>query len=130
MKILVGIDGTSHGYDTLVYAIGEAKLKGAELTAILSRAEEETGENAIRDEEIVETARKKMQDEGMPPDVHLLVCGNRPGVDIVRFAEENSYGHTIVGSHHMSRITRILDIGTVADEVVHKAHCSVTVFRR
>jgi len=63
-----------------------------------------------------------MQDEGIEPDVHFLVRGFLPAVDIVKFAEENGYDHIIVGSHGMSGIDRIL-LGSVADGVVHRSHC-------
>jgi nucleotide-binding universal stress UspA family protein len=129
MKILVGIDGSGHSYDTLKYAISEAKSKKAKLTAVLSRVEEKTSEGAIQDRGIIERVEKIMQDEGIEPDAHLLVRGFSPAVDIVKFAEENNYDQIIVGSHGLSGITRIL-LGSVADEVVHKAHCPVTVFRR
>ena len=52
MKILVGIDGSDHSFDTLNYAISEAKSKNAKLTAILSRSEVKTGEEAIQDRKI------------------------------------------------------------------------------
>ena len=129
MKILVGIDGSSHSYDTLKYAISEAKIKKAKLTAVLSRHDVKTGEETIRDREFLEKAKKMMQDEGIEADVHLLVRGFSSAVDIVKFAEENGYDHIIVGSHGISGITRIL-LGSVADEVVRKVHCPVTVFRK
>ncbi|MFQ5820378.1 MAG: universal stress protein [Candidatus Heimdallarchaeota archaeon] len=129
MKILVGIDGFSHSYEALEYAIGEAKIKNTKLTVVLSRREERTGEDAIRDREFLERAQKMMRDKGIEPDSHLLVRGFSPAVDIVKFAEDNSYEHIIEGSHGRSGITRII-LGSVVDEVVHKAHCPVTVFRK
>ena len=128
MKILVGIDGSNHSYNTLKYAISEAKLKKAKLSAVLSKTGNESNEEIIRGEETKKTAEKMMQDEEIEPDVHFLVRGNPPAIDIVKFAEENDYDHIIVGSHGRSGITRIL-LGSVAEEVIRKAHCPVTVFR-
>jgi nucleotide-binding universal stress UspA family protein len=129
MKILVGIDGSDHGWDTLKYAISEAKSKKAKLTAVHSQLGKwrKTAEEAWA-RETLEKAKKIMQDEGIEPDVHFLVRGFLPAVDIVKFAEENGYDHIIVGSHGMSGIDRIL-LGSVADGVVHRSHCPVTVFR-
>ena len=129
MRILVGIDGSHHSYDTLRYAINEAKLKNAKLSVVLSRDKEKTGADAIRDEKIMESAEKIIRKEGIEPDAHLLVRGLSPAVDIVRFAEENNCDQIIVGSRGLSGIARVL-IGSVADEVVHKAHCPVTVYRK
>ena len=131
MKILVGIDGSDHSYDTLKYAISEAKIKKAKLTVILSQVGKgkETAEEVVRAREALEKAKKIMKDKGIEPDAELLVRGFSPAVDIVKFAEENGFDHIIVGSHGVSGITRVL-LGSVAEEVMRKAHCSVTVFRR
>ena len=69
-----------------------------------------------------------MQNEGIEPDAHLLIRELPPAIDLVKFAEENGYDQIIVGSRGLSGITRIL-LGSVADEVVRKVHCPVTVFR-
>lgn len=129
MKILVGVDGSNHSYETLKYAISEAKTKKAKLTVVLSKTGKESNEEIIRAETDIKTAEKMMQDAGIKPDAHFLVRGSPPAIDIVKFAEENGYDHIIVGSYGLSGITRIL-LGSVADEVVHKAHCPVTVFRK
>ena len=65
----------------------------------------------------------------MEPDAHELFSWLSPAVDIVRYAEENGYDHIIVGCRGKSGITRIT-LGSVAEEVVRKAHCPVTVFRQ
>jgi nucleotide-binding universal stress UspA family protein len=129
MKILVGIDGSAISFDTLKYAIDESKLKEAKLSAILSKTGNESDEEKINARDKIKTAEKMFQDEGLEPDVHFLVRGNSPTVDIVKFAEENSYDLIIVGSHGRSGITRVL-LGSVAEGVIRKAHCPVTVFRK
>jgi len=115
----------------LKYAISEAKIKKAKLTAILSQfgKGKETTEEVIQAREFLEKAEKMMKDARIEADARLLVRGNPPAIDIVKFAEENGYDQIIVGSHGISGITRIL-LGSVAEEVVRKAHCPVTVFRK
>jgi len=131
MKILVGIDGSSDSYDTLKYAISEVKMKNAKLTAVYSQfgRGKETVEEVERGRDIIKRAEKMMRDGGIEPDARLLVRGLPPAVDIVKFAEENGYDQIIIGSRGLSGITRIL-LGSVADEVLRKAHCPVTVFRK
>lgn len=131
MKILVGIDGSSNSYDTLKYAISEAKMKRAKLTAVYSQIGKgkETEEEVRQGREIIKRAEKMMQDEGIEPDARLIMRGLPPAIDLVRFAEENGYDQIVIGSRGLSGITRIL-LGSVADEVVRKAHCPVTVFRK
>jgi nucleotide-binding universal stress UspA family protein len=129
MKILVGIDGSDISYDALRYAIGEAKLKEAKLSVVFSKTGNESDEEIIHARDKIKMTEKILHDNGIEPDVHFLVRGNPPAVDIVKFAEENGYDHITVGSHGRSGITRIL-LGSVAEEVIRKAHCPVTVFRK
>lgn len=58
----------------------------------------------------------------------MLVRGNDPDVDIVKFAEENDFNHIFLGSRGRSGLERIL-FGSVAESVVEKAHCCVTIVR-
>lgn len=130
MKILVGVDGSNHSYEALKYAIGEAKLKNAELTAVLSLVEAKTREEAQQHQNTIKQARELMHGAGMEPDARFLVRAGTisPAEDIIQFAEENGYDQIIVGSHGRTGISRIL-LGSVAEEVVRKARCPVTVFR-
>ena len=131
MKILVGVDGSDHSYEALKYAIGEAQQKNAELTAVLSLVETKTREEAQQHQNTIKQARDLMRGAGMEPDARFLVRAGTLSAaeDIIQFAEANGYDQIIVGSHGRTGISRIL-LGSVADEVVRRARCPVTVFRR
>lgn len=58
----------------------------------------------------------------------MLVRGYEPDVDIVKFAEERGYNHIIIGNKGASGLVRTL-LGGVAEGIVKKAHCAVTVVR-
>ncbi len=89
-------------------------------------------------------ARVKAGD--LPPDKELLAAlktalqhkllsvrlvrayGNDPAEAIVSYAERNGYHHIIVGSEGRTGAKRML-LGSVAEDVVTRAHCPVTVVR-
>ena len=131
MKILVGVDGSDHSYEALKYAIGEAQQKNAELTAVLSLVETKTREEAQQHQNTIKQTRDLMRSAGMEPDARFLVrAGTLSAAEhIIQFAEANGYDQIIVGSHGRTGISKIL-LGSVADEVVRRARCPVTVFRR
>lgn len=62
-------------------------------------------------------------------DVKLVrAFGADPAEAIVDYAERNSYHHIIVGSEGRTGAKRML-LGSVAADVVVRAHCPVTVVR-
>jgi len=54
--------------------------------------------------------------------------GSDPAEAIVGYAERNGYHHIIVGSEGRTGAKRML-LGSVAEDVVTRAHCPVTVAR-
>jgi nucleotide-binding universal stress UspA family protein len=53
---------------------------------------------------------------------------DRPARAIVDYAEEHDVAHTVVGSHGRTGVTRVL-LGSVAENVMRRAPCPVTVVR-
>jgi nucleotide-binding universal stress UspA family protein len=47
---------------------------------------------------------------------------------VIDYAEKEDFGHIVMGSMGRTGVSRIL-LGSVASEVVHKAHCPVTIVR-
>jgi nucleotide-binding universal stress UspA family protein len=88
----------------------------------------------------------KVKAEVLPPDKELLAAlktalqhkllsirlvrayGSDPAEAIVGYAERNGYHHIIVGSEGRTGAKRML-LGSVAEDVVTRAHCPVTVVR-
>jgi nucleotide-binding universal stress UspA family protein len=52
----------------------------------------------------------------------------QPARGIVEFVEENPVDHVVMGSHGRSGISRLL-VGSVAEKVVRRAPCPVTIVR-
>lgn len=125
-KILVGIDDSNESWKALQYAINEAKQKEVEgITVVHSK---ERGKQARSGKGILKEAKEFGKEEGISVVTQLLTEAYDPDVNIVKFAEENYFNHIIVGSKGRSGIQRIL-LGSVAEGIVEKAHCPVTVFR-
>ena len=88
----------------------------------------------------------KVKAEDLPPDRELLSAlqtalqnnllrinlvrayGDDPAEAIVSYAERNGYHHIVVGSEGRTGAKRML-LGSVAEDIVTRAHCPVTVVR-
>ena len=128
-KILVGIDGSERSMNALRYAVAEAKDKGLEkVTVVNSIQEPEPDSDKVKEREDVLKDAESVGDSDVEIDTHLLVKGNAPDVDIVKFAEENDFNHIIVGDIGASGIARVV-LGSVAEGVIRKAHCTVTLVK-
>jgi len=132
-KILVGMDDSKQSFNALRYAISEAKKKGLKkITVVHSEPrrspEEMTKEDLAISRKILEIAESMGKKAKLRVKTQLLTRGLTPDTDIVKFAEENNCNHIIIGSMGRSGISRIL-LGSVAEGVVEKAHCVVTVVR-
>ncbi len=146
-KILVGWDGSDQARNALLYAIHQAKEKNLEtITAVYIVEEIPTGlgldledDVSLYDYEIFEKLEsrgkellKEAESIGEEKGIEIntdIKYGYNPAVEIVKYAEENEIDHIIVGSHGRSGISRIL-LGSVAEEIVEKAHCIVTIVRQ
>lgn len=146
-KILVCWDGSEQARKALNYAIDDAKEKGIkkiDAVYVIEEIPTSLGLGFEDDEslfdydifEAVKTKGKKLLEEAKSVDAekdvkvetHLIEYGVNPSVEIAKFGEENGFDHIYVGSHGRSGISRIL-LGSVAEGIIRKAHCVVTVVR-
>ncbi len=130
-KILVGLDDSVHSWRALGCAIEEAKVRDLDKITVV-HSEEGGGETEIEEyrtsEEILEKAEEVGKKKNISIETHLLVRGYEPDIDIVKFAEDNDFNHIILGSKGRTGLERIL-LGSVAEGVVEKANCCVTIVR-
>ncbi|NHX35265.1 MULTISPECIES: universal stress protein [Halolamina] len=73
-------------------------------------------------DEAVETAA----DEGR--EIETVRVNDRPARAIVEYAGEEAVDHIVIGSHGRTGVTRVL-LGSVAEKVVRRSPCPVTVVR-
>lgn len=75
-------------------------------------------------EELFEEARGHVDGDAFETEV---VTG-QPARSIVEYAEEHDVDHIVMGSHGRSGVTRIF-LGSVAETVIRRSPCPVTVVR-
>lgn len=73
-------------------------------------------------DEAVETAAEQGR------EVETVRVNDRPARAIVDYAEEEELDHIVIGSHGRTGVTRVL-LGSVAEKVVRRSPCPVTVVR-
>jgi nucleotide-binding universal stress UspA family protein len=138
-RLLCATDGSAPSEKAVAYTIGLAEELGRPITFLLVAEGELETAPAVWDE-----ARLKAGD--LPPDKELLAAlqaalqhkllsvrlvrayGADPAEAIVSYAERNGYHHIIAGSEGRTGAKRML-LGSVAQDVVTRAHCPVTVVR-
>lgn len=138
-RLLCATDGSPPSEKAVKYTVELAAELRRPITFLLVADGELETAPAMWDE-----ARVKAED--LPPDKELLSAlkaalqhnllrirlvrayGSDPAEAIVSYAERNGYHHIIVGSEGRTGAKRML-LGSVAEDVVTRAHCPVTVVR-
>ena len=138
--VLVALDGSAPAEHALDRALAEAD--GATVTAIhvvdpaaaVTVAELEGPVNGgtwfedatERAEGILAEARETAEEYGV--DLRTETAVGRPAREIVAYADDHDVDEIIVGSHGRRGIERAV-LGSVAEHVVRRADCTVTVVR-
>ncbi len=139
LKGLVAIDGSEIGNMVIKRSGQFAKVTDCDLTVLSvveplpGRYAEIPGEMADftrrkkeEAEEIVAKAQKTLKDYGV--DCKTQVGVEPVASEILEVAEQGNFDVIFMGSRGFGGIKRML-LGSVADDVVRHAHCSVTVVR-
>ena len=138
-RVLCATDGSPPSDKAVAYAVSLAEEMRRPVTFLL------VVDGALETApDVWDEARLKAED--LPPDKDLLSAlktalqhkllnvklvrayGSDPAEAIVGYAERNGYRHIIVGSEGRTGAKRML-MGSVAEDVVTRAHCPVTVVR-
>ena len=130
MKILVGYDGSRCAKAALDVAIFHAKSFKASILLVYSIIERIELDFVDADEAgtELEFQKKRVLDEGIECEAHLLIRDLMPGEDIVRFGQENNVAEIIVGVKKRSRLEKIF-FGSTARYVILNAHCPVVTVK-
>ncbi|HWA46622.1 MAG TPA: universal stress protein [Dongiaceae bacterium] len=138
-RLLCATDGSAVSEKAVMYTIGLALKTGQSVTLLLVADGDVETQPLVWDEE-------KIKAGDLPPDKELLAAlqlalkhdllrlhlvrafGSDPAEAIVGYAERNGYHHIIVGSAGHTGARRLL-LGSVAEDVVTRAHCPVTIVR-
>ena len=135
-KILLAYDGSEPADKAYTFALDlaghyDAKLlvlavarppepaEDVETEAILERAEEYYKKR-------FEAMRRQAQAQGLTPDFRVLV--GHPAEQIINAAEKEGIDHIVLG-HRGKTFFERWRLGSVSKQVMHYAHCAVTVVR-
>jgi nucleotide-binding universal stress UspA family protein len=81
-----------------------------------------------RGADAAQALRQHLDDHGLT-EASVEVRFGDPGHEIADYSEEIHAGLIVMSSHGRSALTRLL-IGSVADRVLHLAHCPVLVMKK
>ena len=137
MKILVCTDGTKPANKAVEVAAQFAQISESELTVMnviesdVSRdkpAFDEYGNNQKMAQTIIDEAIEIASRFAPEAKVSTRIAVGPISAEIVRIAEEEGFVSIFVGATGSGRIKKML-LGSVTDDVIHYAHCPVTVVR-
>ncbi len=141
-KILVPIDRSKYKEKIISYAISLGKAWEAEITAIhvidpgrgvpggrVKEKELEREERARRPaEELLNEAYLQAQKEGFNIKKEVVEESDTIGRAIIDYARKNNIDVIVIGTTGMSAVEEIF-LGSVANDVIHHAHCPVFAIR-
>jgi nucleotide-binding universal stress UspA family protein len=136
--VVVGVDGSPHGWQALEWAVGETKLRGTTLKIVCAFEDPVTsvglgtafgtGAPITVDPELIEGAAKDVADEAArrASDVPVAIVArcDRPG-DVL-CEESRGAAMLVVGARGHGAVGSLL-LGSVSNFVVHHATCPVVI---
>jgi len=138
-KILVATDGSKSANEAVEYSVSIAKAVGADLTILYVVYMQPvaymgwvpTMDKIYEDlrkygERIVSEASKVAKENGVNVTTKVIDDSQSPVWAITKFADEDKFDLIVVGTRGIGGLRKAL-LGSVANGVVHYAHCSVLV---
>jgi nucleotide-binding universal stress UspA family protein len=134
-KILCPIDGSPHAMQAIPKAAEMAKLYGASLTLCIVNVAHGGARGPLLHHWTDEGAQKILDDAtaavkaaGGTVGETAVVLDREAASGIVTYAEMNEADHIVMGTGDKRGMSRLV-LGSVASDVLRRAHCSVTVVR-
>lgn len=140
-NILCATDGSKSSDKAVEFAIRLAQRESAPLTFVtVSMIDAEaSAKSYFWDSDVMRAGNEQIDKElssaeakakaaGLENYRSATVYGKNIAAALIQFAEESGHDHIVTGSIGRTGVSRLL-IGSVAYEVVAKAHCPVTIVR-
>jgi nucleotide-binding universal stress UspA family protein len=143
-KVLMPIDRSEYREKILAYAIALTKAWGAELTAIhvidpgrgipggrVKEKEQEREEEARREAEtlVLNAIDAFIDKEGLRIKKEVIMKrSDSVSKSIITYARQNKFDVIVIGTKGMTAVEEFF-LGSVANKVIHHAHCPVFAIR-
>ena len=142
-KVLVPIDRSEYREKILAYAIALTKAWGAELTAIhvidpgrgvpggrIKEKEQEREEEARREAQtlVMNSIDPLTDKEGLIIKKEVIERSHSISKSIITYARQNKFDVIVIGTKGMTAVEEFF-LGSVANNVIHHAHCPVFAIR-
>ncbi len=134
-KILCPTDGTDHSNLAVAHAAELAQKFGAALSICVVNVAHGGAKGPLihhwtNDEVsvLLDKAAALAASHGMAEVKRVDIISREAATGIVHYAETNGYDHIVVGTGDKRGISRLM-LGSVAADVMARAHCTVTVAR-
>ncbi|MBI5445445.1 MAG: universal stress protein [Deltaproteobacteria bacterium] len=141
VKLLCATNEAEVSRKAELFAARAAKLLGAELTYLyVTPVDPEQleapghldvtilDELATREHDVLQHAGEVARHQGVENARCVVVHSRHTAAAVVEYAEKHGMDHIVTGSSGRVGIPRFI-LGSVAGEIIHKAHCPVTVVR-
>lgn len=138
MTVLVPYDGSLPAQKALEHAVTEHSDRTIVLLRVIEAAGGTTTAGIVLAQEALRERQEKVEKDTTEEvgdlvnldgiDLEMETAIGQPAREIVKYAEDNDIEHIIVGNHGREGVSRIL-LGSVAEKVVRRAPCLVTVVR-
>ncbi|MEH7828233.1 universal stress protein [Gemmobacter denitrificans] len=134
-KILCPTDGTDHSNIAVAHAADLAAKYGAELTLCVVNVAHGGAKGPLIPHwpeadvvALLDAAQALAAQHGVAEARRVAIASREAAAGIVHHAEQNGYDHIVVGTGDKRGISRLM-LGSVAADVMARAHCTVTVAR-
>src|SRR5215469_16872072 len=135
-KIVAAIDRSKYKEKIIDYAISMGKAWGAEVTAIhvidpgrIQQKEKQREEEAERPaQDLLSEAELQAKKEGINLRKEIVEESDTVEKAIVDYAKKNNIDVILIGTTGMSAAEEVF-LGSVANNVIHHAHCPVFAIR-
>lgn len=127
---MVCYDGSGASRSALRIALKHAKAFDAKIFLVASMEKGTEDEHqVIRELETeLNTAKEKLQNDGIECETHLLVRGLSPDEDLVSYAKEQGIDEIAIGIRKRSKVGKLI-FGSTAQYLILNAHCPVITVR-
>jgi universal stress protein A len=142
-KVLMPIDRSEYREKIVAYAIALTKAWGAELTAIhvidpgrgipggrVKEKEQEREEEARREAQtlVLNVIDPLIDKEGLRIKKEVIERSDSISKSIITYARQNKFDVIVIGTKGMTAVEEFF-LGSVANNVIHHAHCPVFAIR-